>query len=89
LRLRPLCHAQKDIGMNNDYGNVSRLLTKWVMYKSTDSGVYLHIQSWRWIGQVRKIQILSMKGGAHEVYAKDIKGKGGAERLAEVMSYHV
>jgi hypothetical protein len=74
--------------MDNDHSLISRILTRWVTYRSGEHNVYLHIQSWRLVKQVRKVQVMSLQGGAHELYARDIKKQAG-RRLSEVLEHHV
>jgi hypothetical protein len=74
--------------MKNDNGLLSRILTKWTVFAADTHDARIHMQSWRIIGLVRKVQVLSLYGGAHELYRKDIVAKGGLIALTEVLLRH-
>jgi hypothetical protein len=73
--------------MTDNDGLIVRLLTRWQVYESKDNS-HIQVQSWRFIRRVRRVIILSFRGGAHELWAEDLKGPRGALRLTNVLLQH-
>jgi hypothetical protein len=74
--------------MTDNDGFLVRLFTTWSVYQSND-GSHIHIQSWRFVRRLRRVVVLSFIGGAHELWAKELKGTKGKMLLADVLQQHV
>jgi hypothetical protein len=84
----PLNIYRKVKVVKNDNGLLSRILTKWTVFLAPTHDAQVHMQSWRVTGLVRKVQVLSMHGGTHELSREDILAGDGLAALTSVLIQH-